>query len=221
MLGFGWLALKQAQEALNTGRLEEAQRLLAQPAIQGHRKHGELLRLLARSLVERGERHLRHDNSEAAWLDLLQAEQLQTAERGTERLRQALTRLGLAQVRALLQAGDLRRASQVIGQLRDHLVRHPELQLLEETTRSWMLAQEQAEQGDFTQALATVDRIQRLMLGPSAPLEQFRQGLEERRRDFADRLLKLHDAADAARWRDVLDLSEQVLAVAPQHSEAR
>ena len=221
MLGFGWLALRQAQEALNTGRLEEAQRLLAQPAIQGHRKHGELLRQLARCLVERGERHLRHDNSEAAWLDLLQAEQLQTAERGTERLRQALTRLGLAQVRALLQAGDLRRASQVIGQLRDHLVRHPELQLLEETTRSWLLAQEQAEQGDFTQAIATVDRIQKLMLGPSAPLEQFRQGLEESRREFAERLLRLHDAADAARWRDVLDLSEQVLAVAPQHSEAR
>ena len=221
MLGFGWLALRQAQEALNTGRLEEAQRLLGQPAVQGHRRHGELLRQLARCLVERGERHLRHDNAEAAWMDLLQAEQLQTAERGTERLRQALTRLGLAQVRALLQASDLRRASQVIGQLRDHLVRNPELQLLEETTRNWLTAQEQAEQGDFAQAIGTTDRIQRLLLGPSTPLEQFRQSLEEKKRDFGEHLARLHEAADGGRWREVLELSENVLALAPQHAEAR
>src|SRR5262249_39334019 len=150
-----------------------------------------------------------------------QAEQLQTAERGTERLRQALTRLGLAQIRALLQAGDLHRASQVIGQLRDHLVRNPELQLLEETTRNWLTAQDLAEQGDFAPAINTVERIQGLMLGPSAPLEQFRRALEERRRRFAEPLGRLHEAADAGRWRDVLDLAEQVLAVAPQHAEAR
>ena len=116
MLGFGWLALRQAQEALTSGRLEEVQRLLAQPSIQGHRRHGELLRQLARALVERGERHLRRDDAEAAWQDLQQAEGLETADRSSERLRQALTRLGLAQVRALLQAGEPQRASRAIGQ---------------------------------------------------------------------------------------------------------
>src|SRR5436309_16052170 len=110
MFGFGWLALRQVQEALNDGRLEEAQRLLDQPSVRGHRRHGELLRQLARLYVERGERALRQDNAEAAWPDLIRAEQLQTAERGTDRLRQALTRLGLSQVRALLQAGDPKRA---------------------------------------------------------------------------------------------------------------
>src|SRR5439155_6085921 len=145
MLGFGWLALRQAQEALNTGRLEEAQRLLGQASVQGHRRHGELLRQLAHVLVERGERHLRLEDPEAAWAALRQAEQLQTVDRGAERLRQALARLGLAQVRALLQAGEPARASRVIGQLRDHTVRGPELQLLEETTRNWLTAQEQAE----------------------------------------------------------------------------
>src|SRR5262249_60158365 len=91
MLGLGWLALRQAQEALTTGRLEEAQRLLSQPSVQGHRRHGELLRQLARALVERGERHLRRDDAEAAWQDLRQAEGLETADRSSERLRQGLT----------------------------------------------------------------------------------------------------------------------------------
>src|SRR5262245_14473753 len=119
MLGFGWLALRQAQDALTGGRLEEARRLLQQPAAQGHRRHGELLHQLARAFVERGERHLRRDDPEAAWSDLLQAEDLQTGERSTERLREALARLGLAEVRALLEAGDPRRATRVIGQLRE------------------------------------------------------------------------------------------------------
>jgi hypothetical protein len=40
------------------------------------------------------------------WCSSGGAEQLETAERNGERLRQALTRLGLAEVRALLQAGE-------------------------------------------------------------------------------------------------------------------
>jgi len=38
MLGFAWLTLRQAQEALKNGRLEEAQRLLEQPAARSHRR---------------------------------------------------------------------------------------------------------------------------------------------------------------------------------------
>jgi hypothetical protein len=136
-------------------------------------------------------------------------------------LRQALTRLGLAQVRALLQTGDPKRASQVIGQLRDHLVRNAELQLLEETTKNWLTAQELAELGNFAQAIQTVDRIQRMQLGPSTTLEHFRQTLLDRQRDFGDRLIRLHAAADGGHWREVLEVAESVLAVAPQHPEAR
>jgi hypothetical protein len=218
---FGWLAPRQVQEALKGGRMEEAQRLLDQPALRGHRRHGELIRALARAYVERGERALRQDDPEAAWQDLRRAEQLQVSERGTERLRQALSRLGVAQVRALLQAGDPKRASRVIGQLRDQLVRHAELQLLEETTRQWLTAQDQAEQGDFAPAMLAIDRMQRLMLGPNAPLEQWRQTLLQRQRELTGRLGQLHEAADAGRWREVLELSEEVLALAPQHPEAK
>src|SRR5262249_42082468 len=106
MFGFVWLELRQAQEALRDGRLEEALRLLNEPAARNQRGSGALLVQLARAYVERGERLLRRDDVESAWNDLLQAEQLQTAERSPERLRDALTRLGLAEVRGVLLAGD-------------------------------------------------------------------------------------------------------------------
>src|SRR5581483_7028211 len=119
MLGFAWLTFRQAQEALKNGRLDEAQRLLSLPGVQGHRKLEGLLAQLARALVERGERHLRRDDVEAAWRDLLQAEHLQTAAKNTDRLRQALTRLGVAEIRALLQAGEPRRADEALVRFRE------------------------------------------------------------------------------------------------------
>ena len=58
---------------------------------------------MARAYVERGERHLRAENPEAAWADLLSAEALNTGEPGAIDLRRTLSRLGLAICRAALE----------------------------------------------------------------------------------------------------------------------
>jgi tetratricopeptide (TPR) repeat protein len=221
MLGFVSLALRQAQEALKNGRLEEAHRLVCQPAAHGHKRSWELLQQIARAYLERGERHLRRDDPVAAWNDLLQAEQIGTGEAAAARLRQALTRLGLAEARALLEAGEPARAAEALGRLRDRAVRSPELQQLDEAARDWTLARDQAGRGDFAQALQTVDRVCRLLPAPLGAVHRFRKDLEERGRSFAELLVKLHAAADQARWPEVVQLAEQVLAVAPQHLEAR
>jgi len=44
---------------------------------------------------------------------------------------------------------------------------------------------------------------------------------EERRKDFGDLLIKLHEAAQQEHWREVIQAAEYVLALAPQHVEAR
>jgi len=56
MIGFAWLTLRQAQEALKNGRLEDAHRLLGQSCAQGHKRSWELLQQVARGFLERGER---------------------------------------------------------------------------------------------------------------------------------------------------------------------
>src|SRR5438046_7998809 len=107
MLGFAWLTLRQAQEALKNGRLEDAHRLLGQSAAQGHKRSWELLQQVAAGFVQRGERHLAQDEPQAAWNDLLLAEQVGLADDSDAvRLRQALSRKGLDELKAALDASD-------------------------------------------------------------------------------------------------------------------
>jgi tetratricopeptide (TPR) repeat protein len=220
MLGFGWLPLRQAQEALKNGRLEEAQRLLSQSAVQGRRGAGELVVRLAQAYTERGGRHLDHDDAEAAWRDLLQAETLQTAEKSCVRLRAALTRLGVAEVRGLLQAGEIGRGEEVVARLRQRSVRSPELRILEEALGAWLKVRSLSEEGELARALDEADRVRRL-LGPNKILEEQRRDLEEKLASFTELVPRLHKSIEAERWPEVLEVAEQVLRAAPNHAEAR
>jgi hypothetical protein len=220
MLGFAWLTLRQAQEALKNGRLEEAQRLLEQPSARSHRRAGELLVRLARSFAERGERRLGLDDAQGAWRDLILAESLGTTEKSCDRLRQTLTGLGLAELRALLQAGETVRAEEAAALLRQHGVRSPELPVLEEGLHCWVRARDLGARGEFSPAADAAARAGRL-LGVNACFEAFRADLSRKKETFPDLLVRLHEAAEGERWREVIELAQQVLAIAPQHAEAR
>jgi hypothetical protein len=220
MLGFAWLTLRQAQEALKNGRLEEAQRLLEQPVARSHRRTHELVVNLARRFVERGERCLDLDDVEGAWRDLLLAEALGTAERTGDRLRQTLTGLGMAELRALLQAGDTARSEEAVAHLRQRRVRSAELQVLEQGLRAWAHARDLAGRGEFGLALDTAEPAARL-LGVNARFKAFQNELERQKTVFPELLVRLHEAAEAERWREVIERVEQVLTAAPQHAEAR
>lgn len=220
MFGFAWLTLRQAQEALKNGRLEETLRLLRLPGTRNHRRTGEMLVRLARAFAERGEHHLKLDEIEEAWNDLLQAEALQTAEKTTDRLRHALVGLGLAELRALLLVGDTARAEVAIGRLRQRSVASAELGVLEEGLRNWQRATELAQRGEMAPAVEVADKAGRL-LGVNPRFDSFRAELTRARQTLPDLLVHLHDAAGGERWREVLGLCEQILAIAPAHAEAR
>src|SRR5436305_1161177 len=81
------------------------------------------------------------------------AEHVGTKDAAAVRLRQALTRLGLAEVRGLLEAGEPGRAAEGVTQLRNRSVESSELQTLEEAAKGWTLAKEQAGCGEFAQAV--------------------------------------------------------------------
>src|SRR4051794_7039593 len=194
MFGFAWLTLRQAQEALKNGRLEEALRLLRQPAARNHKRGGDMLVSLARAFAERGERHLALDKIDDAWADLLQAEGLKTAEKAPDRLRQALVRLGIAELRAMLLAGEVARAEQLTLRLRQRKVAAPELSVLEEGLKAWMRSREYAERGELVLAGEAAERAARL-LGVNATFEKFRDDLVSNQRRLPGLLLSLHDAA--------------------------
>jgi hypothetical protein len=221
MLGLAWLTLRQAQEALENGRLDEAHRLLGQPEVQGHKGASPLIRQVAQGFVNRGDQRLRHDDVAAAWNDLLQAEKLGCTDNETSRLRQALTQRALAEVHKLLEAAEPGRALEAIGRLDARSAKQAEVQILEEVAKGWNLARDLAARGEFALAQEMADRIRQLLPKPMASLERFRGEVDARRQQFAAVLVQLHEAVGQERWRDVVPLSEQVLALAPQHAEAR
>ena len=221
MFDFCWLTMRQAKEAIKNGRPEEAQRLLAQPAAQGHKRSWELLQQVGEAFLERGRQHYKQESLESAWNDLLAAEQAGQHGDAVAQLRMALAKRGLAEARGLLERGDPTRAGEILHRLRGRMVQQPELETLEEAAKNWTLAREQAGRGEFTRALQTSERIAACLPTQTPVLAGFRNDLERNAQSFFGLLESLHEAIEKKQWRDVVRLSEQVLAMAPHHFEAR
>lgn len=216
-----WLTLRQAEEALKNGRLEEAYRLACQPDVQGHRRAGEIMQELARSLLARAKLHLQHGDNAAAWKDLVQAEAVGPQDQAAVKLRQDLVQRSLNELRSLLESGEPARAAELTQQLRDWNVQQPELHGLADIAQNWSLVQELAARGDFAQAVAVLDRVKRIAAGRYQLLDEFHQDVTRRRAELEPILAQLHRALEQTNWREVLQFADQVLAVAPQHGEAR
>src|SRR5438034_910548 len=82
----------------------------------------------------------------------LRAGQLEVDNRVADRLRRALGRRGVAEVRALLQAGEPAGAGETLARLRARSVRQPELTLLDEAAKAWLQARDQGGRGEFARA---------------------------------------------------------------------
>ncbi|MFO0841864.1 MAG: hypothetical protein U0797_05610 [Gemmataceae bacterium] len=209
MFGFAWLTVRQAQVALRSGRLEEALRLVELPAVRNHRRAVELLAKIAKAYVDRGEQHLKRDDVTAAWADLLQADQLGVAPKVSERLRQGLIGLGLAELRALLQTGDTARAEESVMKLRQRGVASAELGVLEEGLRGWLRAKELAGRGEFGLALDVISPAGRL-LGVNSRVEAFHADLLEGRQKLSSTCWPGCIEAAAAHGGRGVELSEAV-----------
>jgi len=120
----------------------------------------------------------------------------------------------------LLDAGEAAPAAEAAAQLRERGVRVADLDHREEAAKEWARAREQAERGEFAQAMLALERARRL-LPANAALEACHRIVKEREQAFPNALVQLHSAAREGRWQDVLRSAEQVLALAPNHAEAR
>ncbi len=217
-----WLTLRQAREALRTGRPDEAHRLLEPLTADGYRKAVKLTKEVARAYLARGERHLRADNAEAAWADLLAAEALNTGEAGAIQLRQTLTRLGLAVARAALEAGNPLHVIETAARLAERSVRNPELDTLVEAAQEWVLASEQADRGDFLLSKTTLAKCKtRVHPILTTGMDKFAAELDGRHERFRKAVSELNDAAEARRWPEALRWADEAIAAAPGHREAR
>lgn len=217
-----WLTVRQVRQALRGGQPDTARRLL-DPFIQdGYRKAIALLPEVARGYRLRAEQALRRDDADAAWKDLLAAEGLNAADPELAAVRGTLTKLGLAECRAALLAGNPAHVFTALARLKQRTAFHPDFEWHEAAAREWVLAAEMADRGDFSAALATLDRG-RAKVPPDLHFgfDECRRDLARRHDEYAAAAAMLHDAAAAQRWADVLRAADRVTAVAPDHRDAR
>jgi hypothetical protein len=217
-----WLTVRQVRQALRGGHPDTARRLLDPFVQDGYRKAIALLPEVARGFRLRAEKALRRDDADAAWTDLLAAETLNAADPELAALRATLTKLGLAECRAALIAGNPSHVFTVLARLKQRTAFHPDFEWHEAAAREWVLATELADRGDFSAALATLDRG-RARVPPDLHFgfDTYAGELARRQEQCAAAAADLHDAASAARWPDVLRAADRVTAVAPDHRDAR
>ncbi len=216
-----WLALRQAQEAVASGRPDEAHRHLEPLLAEGHRRAYRMARDVVKAYTARARKALDQHNPDAAWRDLISAEALNTGEKAVTELRQVLARLSLVQIRALLEAGRPVDTIDHIARNRDRGVRHPDLQQLEAAAQDWVHARELADRGEFLRAAAELDRVAPKLPPPITGLDADRAGVSDRHARFSEAVARLYDAAESKRWREAVEVAAEVLAVAPDHREAK
>src|SRR5262249_48740449 len=87
--------------------------------------------------------------------------------------------------------------------------------------KAWVLARELAARGEFAQALGAVEQARRLRPAIPAALEHFQRELDRHCKEFAVSIVDLHESVARENWREVLRLSDEILAMAPQQLDAR
>lgn len=221
MFGTAWLTLRQVREAVRTGQLEEAGRLLGHNGVRDHKRAFALRQQVVTGYLDRAEKHLRADAIGPAWEDMQRAELIIPNDLSVEKFRQRLLRLGLAESRAALEVGRPGRAAEALARLRDRGVKSAELHPFDDAARTWLLCRESADAGEFVIALKNSDRIHRMLPPPTPGLDEFRSQLELRQESYQRGMLELHDALQRRSWHEVVKFADAVLAVAPQCHEAR
>lgn len=216
-----WLILRQASEAVANGRPDDAHRLIAPLVDEGHRRAWRAAREVVRGYCSRARRSLDQDNADTAWRDLLAAEALNTGEACVAELRQSLTRLGLAEARAALEAGNPVTAAEQSARLRERGVRHPDLPGVEEAARDWLAAAAKADRGDFLPAIDDLHRLRSKLPCPPTGLDRFREAVAARHERFLDAVGRVQEAAGLRRWRDAVAAADEALAAAPDYHVAR
>jgi hypothetical protein len=222
MLTWFWLPGRRARHALATGRPEQARELLEPHAAAGHRKALSLLASVGAAFLARAERALAADNPEAAWDDLLAAEAVAPGLPRAVELRATLTKLAAATCRAAFLAGNLEFVGGAVTRFKARAAVHPTLDWLPAAAADWQAARELAEQGDFAAAIGLIDRTRSRLPGDVVDgLAQARDGLAGRYDQARPLQQHLFAAVERKEWREVHRWAEDLLALAPEHREAR
>ena len=213
------LKLREAEEALRGGRLEEANQLLRRDDLQQYLPGRRLSERLAKRMVERAQQQVGRGDSTAGWRDLESARNLAGESKELLAARESMVERALQEAEDYLAADDPAAALRRISRLQRRNVSGGRVRVLKEVAMRLESAQRLARRGRFSDAQRTLSHAEALNSGLPI-IQQQKQVYKANQKQFQRRLESLHRNMAAGNWSKVSALSEQVLALSPENRVA-
>jgi len=212
--------LREAEEALQHGQLDEARQLLLRGELQRYLPGKRLSSRVAGGLADRAcQRALRGDMS-AAWRDLDAARSLVGVTAPLIAARQEIIAVAMADAESHLGARDASQAIAILEKLERHDVRDEPVRVLKQVARHLVSARHLARRGKFAEAESQVQAATSLKpdLAIMADLQRaYQQQLESHRHATE----ALHAAMASNDWTVAVGLADRILENAPDCNLAR
>lgn len=213
------LKVREAEEALRNGRLEEASRLLAERGLLEFLPAKRLMAKVAHEMAQRAEQNFAVGATMAGWQDLAAAERMGAETAELAGLKQQFVERGLAEAEAYLLAGDPAAAVERLEALERQGGSGRDFRLVREAAGKVLAAQQLAQGGKFLQAEAELAAAQTLRPGWRVLEDLGRECVA--RGDRVRRLVEeLHTALTGENWTIVLARAEAILELCPAHAQA-
>lgn len=212
--------LREAQVALDQGRLEEASTILTSDDLPTYLPAQQMLALVNNRLAKRGVERAKAGDFAAAWRELELARSRSGETSDWLASQQQVVDLALADVERHLQASDFAGAIARIDSLEKRRVGNGVLQTLREVTRRLDSAHKLSQRGKFTEAEEQLNAA--ATLRPDlALIDQQKRTCAQRAERLRALSEQLHKALGATDWTLVLSLATELLAIAPENRLAR
>lgn len=140
-------------------------------------------------------------------------------ERRRHQALRARHRAELTAIQAQLDNGRPETALELLGRLEHAAADLPEMTSLRAGLEKWLAARDHADRGDFGLAIQGIEKLVANAF-PSRYLAVELQDLRDKQEKVTELMRAVQKAAIDGRWRDVLHLAENVLAIAPAHRTA-
>lgn len=214
------LKLREAEEALQHGQLDEARQLLLNSELQVYLPGKRLSGRVASGLAERACQRAIQGDMSAAWRDLDAARSLVGVTAPLIAARQEIVAVAMADAESHLAANDPVQTIAVLEKLERHDVRDEPVRVLKQVARHLVSARHLARHGKFADAESQVAAA--AALKPELPLSvELRRTYEQQMETHRRTTEALHAAMAKSNWTLAVGLADQLLEAAPDCTLAR
>lgn len=214
------LKVREAEEALKAGRLDEARQRLVQDDLTRFLPGKRLAARIAARLAERAQRNAYDADLHAGWRDLQAAKDVAGETPEILAARRALAESAMRHAEELLASGDVATAIAKLESLKSGKHEAPLLETLLQVAKRMQSAENLSRRGKFADAEAQLSAA--LALRPAMQfLEVKRDRCREKLAKSRELTAELHRAISDSLWTEALSLSDELSELAPESQLAR